>query len=282
MAGKRSLIYYLKQTVMIYTCVLSACMLLLIGSPISMIDGANTFGIAISDSNPSLFSVVYNTLFLQLGNSFYTAVPALYTAAKAFSHSVTFSMICLLVLMLSSIFLSILSFYFQTSRLQQQLVYVSATPSIVYLSCCYLVMQYFAIQPSHYAVPLFLVVLKSIGLYVDLITTSLKQHQHSNANLFLDTLGVPKWKTFFFFSSKSIFSILLFKLPLKFLKLTFSVMLFEALLGLQGIGSLMLNATLSYDLPIICACFVLSSVLTAACMTLSDYISHTLYETKLG
>ncbi len=282
MAGKRTVTYYLKHTILTYTCVLFACLLVLMCSPINSIDSASIYGITITDGELSPLYVVLNTLCLKFGKSFYSTAPALSTAIEAFSHSVLFSTICLLSLLISSILVSLLAFDEQFRWFRQLLYYISAIPSIIYISGCFLVLKYFAIQPNHIATPIVLVVLKSLGLYIDLMTSNIKQHMHSNANLFLGALGVPKWQTLFYFSSKSLCSILLFKLPLKFLKLTYSVMLFEALLGLKGIGSLMLNAILSYDLPIICACLVLSSALTAVCMTLSDYISHTLYETKLG
>ncbi|MDC3180670.1 ABC transporter permease subunit [Gammaproteobacteria bacterium] len=278
MAEQKSIRPYLYQLFFLYCSVLITNLVIVYYSPLSEIDGAYANGIEHTIEPINIFHFVLKVLTLNLDQSIYHHGSSLTLSFFALLSSLKVALVCMLLLLISAVGLSLLNEYLKLQWFCTILAYISALPSIIFIYIGYYCFSHLLIS-SHHLMPVLLIVLKSLGLYTTLISEALSCEKSSDAANFLHQLGVSSTQIQLKFALYSAFSVILFKLPLKLLKLCFSVMIFEAVLGINGFGSLLLQAILNQDLPMMSSCLILSSLLTTICMTFSNWIHQHIYAT---
>jgi ABC-type dipeptide/oligopeptide/nickel transport system permease component len=262
----------------LYFAILFTNVLLIKVTGLSELDGALSHDLSpISYERKTLLTQV---LTFDFDASYFHHEPVFEYAFKAFTTSLKFASCCYILLILIATSLAIGFYYYPLPFIQKSLRTIAALPSVWILCFCWFLLDHYTIfiQKNDYAWMMgLMVILKSLGIYVDFINKGLSSEFQKPYIMFLENMGATSPIVLLRYTLKSTFLLLASKLPLKFLQLLFSVLIFETLLGLPGFGSIMLHAILSYDQPLVAACIVTYSFVTAISIFISQQYQQKLY-----
>ncbi len=268
---------YLKIPLSFITIIVVNLILLsLVGSDANDALLANDFEANIH--TPSLWTTITNTLLFSPGQSYFRANVTSELVLSSYLQSLHLAAYCFVSIYSLSIMLGILFFISPKPNVMVVLRSISALPSALLLATSLMVLNshHIYIQNSTYLMwlPLSLITLKSIAKRIDIITSQLSQEYTKPYLQFLQQAGISDRKCLLKYALKSALLIVFTQMPIKFLQLLFSIQFFEALLGLDGLGSLFMNATLNQDIPIISSCFIIYAINANIAIFISDYINQ--------
>ncbi|UTC24589.1 ABC transporter permease subunit [Candidatus Comchoanobacter bicostacola] len=233
-----------------------------------------TFTILNSEPTSSL-RLFWDTITLQHQYSYFKSTPIAQLIAQALGQSLSLVFLISCIVYSLTIILGTLLFFRNLRILNYLILCIGAMPSTL-LVCLYM----FLIQthhnswlsiPSNHLSLVVLISLKYSAKYIQIFKTMLRIEYKKTYIKFLTGLGTSPYIIFIRFAAKNALFILIKQSPVRFVKMMFSILIFESILNTQGMGSLFIHALLTKDTPLFTSCVLIYSILSTVSISRIQY-----------